>query len=302
MNPMTRFTSFFLASLVLIASSSSAQPQQEEVTTTGQRPPDCFGDEVTIDFSNHYSLLSNTGTRSGSRRARPLLYTLERGATLPPGLVLDRRTGIVTGVLRDRGFQNVYNITVVGTDPTESATPYDRLHRSSVVVTSTWCTGARISRFLLVPTTTTTTTTRTHNNNNNNNKVTPTRSIHNGDTIHLGCSGGGGVRGSGFNLEVETFSEFSREAQSEGDLTGHVEFVLDGRLVRTERAFPFTLGGFDVNRGFLDFKISPGPHTLTAIPYNPSGHEGSSKTITFTIVVGVVAQEGEDCCGATTTY
>lgn len=283
---MTRFTSLLLASLVLFASSSSAQQE-----VTGQRPPDCFGDEVTIDFSNS---LPNT------RRSAPLLYTLERGATLPPGLVLDRRTGIVTGVLRDKGFQNVYNITVVGTDPTDPATPYDRLHRSSAVVTSAWCTGARISRFLLVPTPTTTTT-RTHNNNNNNKVIpTTTRSIHNGDTIHLGCGGGVeyGGGGGGFNLEVETFSEFSREAQSEGDLTGHVEFVLDGRLVRTERAFPFALGGFDVNRGFLDFGISPGQHTLTAIPYNPSGHEGFSKTITFTIVV----QKGDDCCGATTTY
>jgi hypothetical protein len=252
---MTTFTSLLLASLALFTSSRGV--------VTGQRPPDCFGDEVTIDFSNP----SPTG--------KPLIYTLDRGVTLPPGLVLGRRTGIVTGVLRDTGFQNTYNITVIGTDPTDSTTLYDGLYRSTTLVTSMWCTGARISRFVLVTP--------------NTNKVT--RVVKDGESIHLACLGGGG----GFNMEVETFTEFPREAQSEGDLTVRVDFVLDEKFVRTERSFPYALGG-DVKGKYLEFPIQPGKHTLTATPYNPSGIKGFAKTISFTII----QQQGADADSATT--
>lgn len=216
---------------------------------TGERPPNCFGDEVTIDLSNPSAV-------------RPLIYTLDKTQdSLPPGLALDRRTGVVSGVLRDTGFQNAYNISVIGTDPTDSSVNYEDLWHVSTRIKSEWCTGSRVSRFLLI--------------NTDTNKIV--RVVHDGDEIDLGCHQGG------FSMEVETFCEFSREAQSEGDLTSRVDFTLDGSHVSTETTFPYALGG-NVNGKYIEFPIKAGEHVLTATPYNPSGDKGFQKTITFTIL------------------
>jgi hypothetical protein len=283
-----------LVSLVVLFTSFSSSVCAVGAVTDHRPPVEesfCFGDEVTIDFSNSKNppLVSQQQQQHPQHPPPVLIYTLQHGTSLPPGLVLGRRTGIVTGVLRDAGFQNKYNITVIGTDPTDSSTPYDRLHRSTALVTSTWCTGARISRFFLI---------------HPNHPKQLTRIIQDGDTIPLKCNSGGTntTLCGGFTVEVETFCEFSREAQSEGDLTARVDFILDQTLVRTEREFPYSLGGKDnsnARNALLEFPISHGQHTLTATPYNPSGQEGFAKTITFWIVN---KKEGGGGGDATTTH
>ena len=208
----------------------------------------CRGDEVTIDLSDPTA-------------SKPLIYTLDTSKgnnELPPGLTLGSRSGVLNGVVRDSGFSNTYNINVVGTDPT--ARGGDQ-YRGSAVLRVDWCLGARVSRFFLVDAV--------------SNKIV--RVVNDGDTIKLGCEVGA------FNMEVETFTEIAREAQSEGDLTAKVTFELDGKVVRTESAFPFTLGG-DVGGNYRKFPIQSGKHRLTATPFNLSGLKGEPKTIIFTIV------------------
>lgn len=217
-----------------------------------KRPPDyyCFDDEVMIDLSNPSAV-------------RPLIYTLtQRNSCLPSGLVLDRCTGVVSGVLRDVGFQNAYNISAIGTDPSSVEDNHNLWH-ASTLLTSKRCTGSCVSRFLLI--------------NTDTNKIV--RVVCNGDTIDLGCAPTGG-----FSMEVETYCEISREAQSEGDLTSRVDFTLDGIFVNTETTFPYALGGHNGNGMYMEFPIQAGEHVLTATPYNPSGDKGFEKTITFTIV------------------
>lgn len=229
---MARFSSFLLA-LATVTASVNAQSSSSI----------CRGDEITIDMSDPSA-------------ARPLVYVLDYTKDqLPNGVTLNRRTGIISGVIRDTGFQNRYNVGVIGTDPTTQGT-----YESIATIISEWCQGTRVSRFLLLDTDT--------------NKIV--RVVNDGDTIDLGCMGG-------FSIEAETFSEFAREAQSEGDLTARVKFTLDGKSIRTEKAFPFLLGG-DVDGDYIDYSIAPGRHTLTATPYNPSGAVGKNLTITFTIV------------------
>jgi Putative Ig domain len=249
---MTKFSLLLFLTLVLF----TVGKQEEE-----ERTSFCFGDEVTIDLSNPSAV-------------KPLIYTLDKTHDknrLPPGLSLDRRTGVVSGVLRDVGFQNTYQISVIGTDPTDDESTWEATKHMS----SEWCTGSRISRFLLI--------------NTDTNKIV--RVVRNGDTIDLDCL----LTGGGFSMEVETFCEFAREAQSEGDLTSRVDFTLDGKHVSTATTFPYTLGGHDGNGNYLEFpNISAGQHVLTAMPYNPSGDKGFQKTITFTIVRKSNMQEDED--------
>ena len=207
----------------------------------------CFGDEVMIDISNPSIV-------------KPLIHTLDKmhDNHLPPGLTLDRHTGIVLGVLRDVGFQNKYTISVTGMDPTNDST-----WETSAHITLEWCTGSHILWFLLI--------------NTDTNKIV--RVVWNGDTIDLGCNI------SGSSLEVETYCEFAREAQLEGDLTSWVDFYMDGNHVSAATAFPFTLGGHDGSGNYIEYpNISIGEHVKTATPYNLSSDKGFPKTITFTIV------------------
>jgi len=211
----------------------------------------CRGDEITVDLSD-----------PNKSNARPRIYELDPTLdALPKHLSLNRRTGVVNGIVRDSGFRNVYTIGVIGTDPVNQQSIV-----SSKKIQVDWCQGTRISRFWLVDTDTN----------------LPVRVLKDGDTVSLSCLGG-------FSVEVETYAEIATEAQSEGDLTDKVVFKLDGMRVRTESVWPFALGG-DVDGDYKAFPISLGEHRLEAIPYNANRDTGLSKEIIFTVVNGAESE------------
>ena len=203
----------------------------------------CRGEEITVDLSDPLA-------------KRPKVYSLDTSMdALPSTVSLNRRTGVMNGLVRDAGFRNVYKIGVIGTDPVNQQSA-----RAVTMIQVDWCQGTRVSRFYLVDTKT----------------DSVLRVLNDGDTVNLGCLGG-------FGVEAETFAEIATEAQSEGELTHKVKFVLDGRGIRTESAFPYTLGG-DNAGDYFPFLISAGEHRLKAIPYNSNGEQGVPKEIVFTVV------------------
>lgn len=202
----------------------------------------CRGDEITVDLS--------------VPNARPRIYEVDRTKdALPKNLSLNRRTGVINGIVRDTGFRNTYNIGVIGTDPVNQQSIF-----SSTTIQVDWCQGTRVSRFWLVDTVT----------------DKPVRVLNNGDIVSLKCLGG-------FSVEVETYAEIATEAQSEGDLTDKVTFRVDGKTIRTEQLWPYALGG-DNGGNYHPFPIQLGEHRLEAIPYNANREQGVSKEIVFTVV------------------
>ena len=82
------------------------------------------------------------------QRRRPRIYEIDRTLDpLPKSLTLNRRTGILNGIVRDTGFRNVYNLGVIITDPVNQDTTHQ-----TVEITVDWCQGTRVSRFWLVDT------------------------------------------------------------------------------------------------------------------------------------------------------
>lgn len=234
-----KFLSLFLIYVYIAAQRVSADASPDETVMV------CRGDEINVDMS--------------VPGARPRIYEVDRTLdALPKSLTLNRRTGVLNGIVRDTGFRNVYSIGVIATDPVNQ----DTQHRS-VEVTVDWCQGTRVSRFWLVDTETN----------------LPVRVLNEGDTVNLAHLGG-------FSVDVETYAEIATEAQSEGDLTDKVTFKLDGQRIRTEGYWPYALGG-DNAGDYHPFPITLGEHRLEAIPFNASGDEGVFKEIFFTVVNGV---------------
>lgn len=238
---MKRFLSFFLPlyiSHLVLATTDIATADDDQVLKV------CRGDEITLDLSD-------------PNNPRPRIYTLDtvNFDPLPRTLSLNRRTGVINGIVRDTGFRNVYNIGVIATDPVNQQT----VIRDAKIQVD-WCQGARVSRFWLVDTDTN----------------SPVRVLNNGDTVSLSSLGG-------FSIEVETAAEIATEAQSEGDLTTKVTFTLDGRTIRTESYWPYALGG-DIAGDYHEFPIKLGEHRLEATPYNSSRERGESVEIIFYIV------------------
>jgi hypothetical protein len=206
----------------------------------------CRGDEITVDFA----------PANASRR--PRIYEIDRTlGPFPKSLTLNRRTGILNGIVRDSGFRNVYNLGVIITDPVSQDTTHQ-----TVEITVDWCQGSRVSRFWVVDTDTN----------------MPIRVLRNGDVVNLAHLGG-------FSVDVETYAEIATEAQSEGDLTDKVTFKLNGETIRTEEYWPYSLGG-DKDGNYFPFPITVGEHRLEAIPFNSSGEIGVSKEILFTVIDG----------------
>lgn len=237
---------FYLLLAVTLLSSQTVLANNSEIATADDESllKVCRGDEITVNLASKTS-------------SRPLIYTLDPTYdALPQTLSLNRRTGVISGIVRDSGFRNVYNIGIIGTDPTNQDSVY-----AQTKIQVDWCQGARVSRFWLV----------------NTDTNTVVRVLNDGDTVSLGCLDGG------FSIEVETMAEIATEAQSEGDLTDSIKFRLDGRLVRTEDYWPYALGG-DNQGDYHEFPISLGEHRLEAIPYNASREKGLAMEIVFNIV------------------
>jgi membrane-bound inhibitor of C-type lysozyme len=65
-----------------------------------------------------------------------------------------------------------------------------------------------------------------------------------------------------------------------------VRFWLDGKMIRTENAAPWSLAG-DANGNYAAWTPSLGNHTLVATPYTGSGATGTagaSLTVTFKVL------------------
>lgn len=84
----------------------------------------------------------------------------------------------------------------------------------------------------------------------------------------------------------------SIRADTEPAVVGSVVFELDGSVVRTESAAPYSLTG-DNSGDFSPMDISPGDHTLTATPYSAGGG-GGTKGTSLTISLHMKDGNGEE--------
>jgi hypothetical protein len=189
----------------------------------------------------------------------PLIFSIDpAGDPLPSGLELDPVSGRIRGILRrtgEEGSSTGYDVIVVATDPGGLT--------GSVAfnIFSLACEEPRISRFVLV----------------NAKKDRDIGTLSDGQVVRL--------RSRRLSIRVDAYPETPEESFY-GGIVESVAFELDGSAVRIENFAPYALGG-DIQGDFAPFALTPGPHTLTATPFDADlggGKQGEARTIQFKVV------------------
>ncbi len=242
----------FCFTLVGFAMSDSAFASENRAPRirVSVEPLYCRGDYVTIPL------------RASDPDGDPLKYRIDPAAgILPDGLTL--RSGSparILGVLErtgDEGSSTSYDVTVVATDP-------GGLSASVVVgIFSVACEEPRISLFKLVDAT----------------SDKDLQMLRDGALIDLR------ILPTRLTIRADAYPE-TLDDSFYGSIVQSVRFELDGLPVRVENSPPYALGG-DTKGDYASVILTPGAHTLTAIPYaadDATGAQGLAKTIYFDVL------------------
>lgn len=225
----------------------------------------CFGDYISFQVETR-SMTCEDNVR----------YSIDpEGDALPATLMLDPITGVISGVFRpdwtryiddgegSRRLQTgqTYRITLLVTDVDSGFVQEEvdfRMYRAE-------CDMTVISNFVIVDT----------------KRNADVRPMIDDDVINLGWLK------DRFSIRAVVFPEYRWETFHAEYIVDKVEFILDGKKIRTEKYPPYALGGDKTGDNkwgdFWPFVIREGKHKLTAIPYDMEGKSGEAKTVTFTI-------------------
>lgn len=242
---------FILATLVTLAYSPPA-------SASGNRPPQLDADVEDLYCRGDYVVIQ---IRGGDPDGDPLRYRIDpAGGALPTGLTLGRKSGRISGVLRrtdDEGSSTGYDVVVKATDPCGLSASI------TINIFSIACEEPRISLFTLVDA------------KRDRDVIT----LKDGDVLSLRSLP------RRLSVRVDAYPETLAESFY-GSVVESIRFELDGFVVRTENVPPYALGG-DIRGDYASFRLTPGPHTLTAIPFDADaagGDQGEAKTISFEVL------------------
>jgi len=240
-----------LAALVTLA-------QAPAVGASGNRPPQLDADVEDLYCRGDYVVIQIHG---GDPDGDPLTYRLDpASAALPTGLTLGRKSGRISGVLRrtdDEGSSTGYDVVVTATDSCGLSASL------AVNIFSIACEEPRISLFTLVDA----------------KRDRDVAILKDGDVLLLRSLP------RKLSVRVDAYPETLAESFY-GGVVESTRFELDGVAIRTENVPPYALGG-DIRGDYASFRLTPGPHTLTAIPFDAdaaSGKQGEAKSISFDVV------------------
>lgn len=240
-----------LAALATLAYAPSA-------SASVNRPPQLDADVEDLYCRGDYVLIQ---IRGDDPDGDPLTYRIDpAGTPLPTGLTLGRKSGRISGVLRrtdEEGSSTGYDVVVTATDPCGLASSL------TINIFSIACEEPRISLFTLVDA----------------KRDRDVAILKDGDTLSLRSLP------RKLSVRVDAYPETLAESFY-GGVVESTRFELDGVLIRTENVPPYALGG-DIRGDYASFRLTPGPHTLTAIPFDANaagGKQGEAKTVSFEVV------------------
>jgi hypothetical protein len=116
--------------------------------------------------------------------------------------------------------------------------------------------------------------------------VAPAASVSGVLLVNAGSNATVGALANGATINLSSYpGGISLRASTSGTV-GSVRFTVDGVLVRTENASPYTIAG-DNGADILPWTIKPGTHTLVVTPFsgaNGTGTAGAARTVSFTVL------------------
>jgi hypothetical protein len=239
-----------LATLITLACAPGAR-------ASDNRPPRLDADIEDLYCRGDYVVIRMQGVDPDGD---PLTYRIDpAGAALPTGLALGSKSGRISGVLRrtgDEGSSTDYDVVVTATDPRGLSASL------AINVFSIACEEPRISLFTLVDA----------------KRDRDVAILKDGDVLSLRSLP------KKLSVRVDAYPETLAESFY-GGVVESIRFELDGVAIRTENVPPYALGG-DIHGDYASFRLTPGPHTLTAIPFDSDaagGKQGEAKTISFEV-------------------